>query len=221
VTHGLCARRDVIRGEDREEFERHRRGMLEDVTPAGVMEEARDRRIASLTWRLIRAERMQGLVLDTLFDEYCDGMENADEWAGAEFEKEALARDRRMGKALANDFACTKVLERVLAYEQQIKGSLYKAMPELQKLRKARRADGATSQNKANPQEDGPSVQNKANRRPMRTQPPHRLKPQSRRCKQSQSAGWRLPGRRAPAKTAGDFHAGVGSGPRTQYHGPL
>ncbi len=51
VKHGLLAREGVLRGEDAEEFERHREMLLEQLNPAGALEVILATRIVDLTWR--------------------------------------------------------------------------------------------------------------------------------------------------------------------------
>src|SRR5574340_309310 len=59
LKHGLCARRDVIPGEDAAEFHVHRQETLAELAPVGRVERAIAERIVRLIWRLERADRMQ------------------------------------------------------------------------------------------------------------------------------------------------------------------
>jgi hypothetical protein len=184
VKHGLSARRDVIRGEDIEEFERHREAMLDDLAPVGAMEAMLSQRIVSLSWRLIRAQRMQDAAIEALCANYVKGpclhdiLERVARTVGRTQEDRPGPDDElTLGLAVARDFSQERALERLLAYEGKIEGSLYKAMAELEKLRRMRRADNAAAQNKANSQAEGqrdkgteaqrvpdtPAGQNKAN----------------------------------------------------------
>ena len=60
VRHGLLAREVVIKGEDPGEFEFYRDQMLGELAPAGSVESVLAERVVSLSWRLQRAERLQG-----------------------------------------------------------------------------------------------------------------------------------------------------------------
>ncbi|MBN2129858.1 MAG: hypothetical protein JW741_10195, partial [Sedimentisphaerales bacterium] len=66
VTHGLCAQKAVIAGEDVGEFEFYRDRMLGELSPDGEVESMLAERVVSLSWRLRRAERVQNEVFDTL-----------------------------------------------------------------------------------------------------------------------------------------------------------
>jgi hypothetical protein len=158
VKHGLCARRDVIRGEDQEEFERHREAMLQDLAPVGAMESMLVQRIVSLSWRLLRAQRMQDAAIEVMCANCvsqmypCSTLSEVAKAAGRQAEDEPGCDDElTLGLAVAQDFSQARALERLLAYEGKIEASLYKAMAELEKLRRMRRPDGAATQNKANP----------------------------------------------------------------------
>ncbi|MBN1510032.1 MAG: hypothetical protein JW955_24515, partial [Sedimentisphaerales bacterium] len=59
IKHGLLARQHVIMGEDPEQFEQSRRLWLEEFQPVGHAETKLVERIAALSWRLERAERLQ------------------------------------------------------------------------------------------------------------------------------------------------------------------
>jgi len=69
VKHGLLAQGAVISGEDVEEFAFYQDQMLEELAPARPMEATLAARIIGLSWRLRRAERLQGAAFDTLGEE--------------------------------------------------------------------------------------------------------------------------------------------------------
>jgi hypothetical protein len=148
VKHGLAARRDVIRGEDQEEFQRHRQKMFQDLAPVGAMESLLAGRIVSLSWRLIRAQRMQDATIEALCANYVKGpclhdiLERVAKSVGrTEEDRPGPDDELTLGLALARDFSQERALERLLAYEGRIEASLYKAMAELEKLRRMRRSD--------------------------------------------------------------------------------
>src|SRR4030042_2911400 len=66
LKHGLLAREAVIAGEDPEEFELYREGMLEELAPAGAGEAMLAERVVGLSWRLRRAERLQNAAFAAL-----------------------------------------------------------------------------------------------------------------------------------------------------------
>jgi hypothetical protein len=165
VRHGLSATRDVIPGEDQEQFERHRREMLADLAPAGAMEALLAGRIVSLSWRLGRAQRIQSAALEAMCAEYVEGPFSSGVLSEV---ARTMGRDREdkpgwddeltLGLAVTKDFSRSKVLERLLAYDGKIKQGLYRAMAELEKFRRLRRSDGPVAQNKANSQAQRPTA---------------------------------------------------------------
>ncbi len=69
LKHGLLTRKVVVPGEDPEEFACHRDQMLAEMAPAGPMESLLAERIVVLSWRLLRAERLQTAAVGTLAEE--------------------------------------------------------------------------------------------------------------------------------------------------------
>lgn len=139
VKHGLFAHQNVIHCEAQGEFEQFRIDLLTDLAAAGGAEEMLAERIVSLSWRLQRVERMHSEALDVLI---------------ARAETDYLlkdcrkAQDRRaggleliLGWATVHDFSESHVLERLMDYERRIESSLYKAMGELEKLQRMRKAE--------------------------------------------------------------------------------
>ena len=73
VKHGLLAREAIIKGEDLGEFEFYRDQMLGELAPVGSVESMLAERVVSLSWRLQRAERLQGAAFDALYKEDTEG----------------------------------------------------------------------------------------------------------------------------------------------------
>jgi hypothetical protein len=134
--HGLLARQAVLKDEDPQEFDLHRRRMLERLAPDGPEEEAMAERVVALWWRLKRAERMQDEALDYLIEaDRGDGWvkrrrSDGDPSAGVEF---------TFGRAVARDFAERRTLDRLMMYEQRIESALYRTRNELHRLQAARK----------------------------------------------------------------------------------
>jgi len=147
VKHGLLAGHDVIRGEDREEFELYREELFWELNPLGTMECRLAERIVSLAWRLRRAERLQNEAFDALLARnmsspldrltqslLCKGADQPDDAKGCD-------GDLTLGRTVVRDFANARVLDRLLMYERRIESSLYRTMAELQKLRRAEKPE--------------------------------------------------------------------------------
>jgi len=148
VKHGLLAQADVIRGEDREEFELYREELFWELNPVGTMESRLAERIVSLAWRLRRAERIQNEAFDALLAKETSSplarltqslrAKGADQPSD---DSEGFGRDPALGRTVVRDFANSRVLDRLLMYERRIESSLYRTMAELQKLRRAEKLE--------------------------------------------------------------------------------
>jgi hypothetical protein len=139
LKHGLFAQEGVIRGEDGEEFEMHREMLLEQLNPAGALEEILAARIVDLSWRLKRAVQDQSEAFAALYDR---------QTAGAEEPPEPAERAGMIGRMILEDFSQDAVLERLLRYERRIESSLYRTLNELRRVhdqvQKAAREDVST-----------------------------------------------------------------------------
>ncbi|MEN6336682.1 MAG: hypothetical protein ABFE01_20705 [Phycisphaerales bacterium] len=168
VKHGLLAREAVIVGEDPAEFEMSREGMLQTLAAVGPVEAMLAERIVGLSWRLKRAERLQNAAFAALEEgERTELLEaRLEEWKqhkGSERDRDvygALDENAALAKAVVEDFADARVLDRLLMYERRIESSLYRAMAELRKEREARMA--AESKEAAPSQDDVPAGQEPA-----------------------------------------------------------
>jgi hypothetical protein len=150
LKHGLLAREAVIQGEDPEEFELFREGMLEELGPAGAVEAMLAQRVVSLSWRLRRAERLQNAAFAALDEGEPEPLLEArhEEWKqlkGNEWERGLAGlfdEDAALGKVVVEDFGGARVLDRLLMYERRIESSLYRTMAELRRGREARTTAG-------------------------------------------------------------------------------
>ncbi len=139
VKHGLSAEQVVIHGEDPEEFDLYRAGMLEELAPVGAVETMLAERAVSLSWRLRRAERLQSAVFATVY------RENANDvvlWPkhGLPIQPGPGEDEVVLGQVVMTDFARAQVLDRLLVYERRIESSLYRTMAQLRREREARAA---------------------------------------------------------------------------------
>ncbi len=66
VRHGFFAKNDVISGEDLAAYEQHRQDIYDEFVPFTPCESVLTQRIASLSWRLMRADRLQTTTINTL-----------------------------------------------------------------------------------------------------------------------------------------------------------
>jgi hypothetical protein len=148
LRHGLLAREAVIAGEDPEEFELHREGMLEELAPAGAVEAMLAERVVGLSWRLRRAERLQNAAFAALDEGEPTPLLDArlEEWKqlkGSEWDQGlcgVVDEDAALGRVVVEDFGGARVLDRLLMYERRIESSLYRTMAELRREQEARTA---------------------------------------------------------------------------------
>jgi len=148
LKHGLLAREAVIVGEDPEEFELYREGMLAELAPAGAVETMLAERVVGLAWRLLRAQRLQNAAFAALDDGEPTPLLEArlEEWKqlkGSEWERGisgVLDENAALGRVVVADFAEARVLDRMLMYERRIESSLYRTMAALRHERQARAA---------------------------------------------------------------------------------
>jgi len=149
VKHGLLAQADVIRGEDREEFELYREELFWELEPVGTMESRLAERIVSLAWRLRRAERIHNEAFDALLAKETSSplasltqslrTKRADQPSD---DLDGCGGDSALGRTVVRDFANSRVLDRLLMYERRIESSLYRTMAELAKLKRADKSEG-------------------------------------------------------------------------------
>jgi len=133
VSHGLFAAKTVITGEDPADYELYRDKYLAELLPVGMVESMLAERIVSLSWRLERAERMQNQSIDVLIAQI-----ETNAWEKTLRARVVEAQDPRaggldllLGWATNDDFANSRILDRLLLYERRIENSLYKTINRL------------------------------------------------------------------------------------------
>ncbi len=143
IKHGLCAKKNVIKTENQDEFDIYRDKMLADLLPDGAMEEMLCERIVSLSWRLKRAEHFQNAVVDALIERGLSGYISS--WSDKNITnakndaQETGNLDAMLGIVINHDFANAKTLEQLLIYERRIESSLYRTISELKKMMRMRK----------------------------------------------------------------------------------
>ena len=129
LKHGLLARQDVINSEMIAKYEAHRNVIVRQLKAKGGIEKFFARRVASLTWRLLRAERMQNEVFDYFTGHF---------WPSPQIEilRTMLPKDGymsqddpelRLGREVVKDFAGARVLERLNLYEKRLASPVARA----------------------------------------------------------------------------------------------
>ena len=148
LKHGLFADASVVNGENQADFDLHRDAYLAEVAPVGVMESFLAERIAGLSWRLRRAERMQ----NQYFDEMIDSLQPSALELSAramlpdflrQEEENATVPEARyaLGSVARKDWANNRTLDRMMMYERRIESSMIGTMHHLKKFQILRRME--------------------------------------------------------------------------------
>ena len=155
IKHGLFAIETVIKGENQADFELFREKLLEEFDPQGAVEIMLAERIVSLGWRLKRIVCIQDQVFDVMIekDEPSPYQKQLKSMLPKNMREDprGAGPDLVLGRAVINDFANSRVLERLLMYERRLENSLNKTMDELHKRKLVRQLEQA---NKAIEMED-------------------------------------------------------------------
>ena len=117
LRHGLTAKQIVIPGEDPAAYDSLRQELHEDYAPANAAEATLVDQIAEHTWRLQRVRRAETVTFARLMRE--------------------RDTDRAMSAALIDQYGD---LEKIRRYEITIERSYHRALEQLRKLQKERRA---------------------------------------------------------------------------------
>ncbi len=159
IRHGFTARQDVIKGESQDQFDAHREEVLAELAPIGRMETALAERVASLMWRLKRAERFQNESIDTLMEKLNSGP-LAKLTQRLEGRADGGEDGLTLGRVAVKDFSNARVIEKLLMYERRLEHSLYRTLAELQQLRLMRDVEAkhrtGDSDSKTGPKEERP-----------------------------------------------------------------
>ena len=148
LKHGLSTDQTVIKSENQAHFELHRTRLLEELAPQTPVESILAERIASVSWRLKRAENFQNKTIDALaapktspiakFQQALLAKYAPDIQTGPEDSDTELA----IGRMLIKDFSNSRVLEKLLMYERRIENSLFKSLLEIQRLNMIKKLQG-------------------------------------------------------------------------------
>jgi len=146
IKHGLCAAEAVIDGEDVREYELHRQSYLDEFEPVGVVETMLAERMASLTWRLRRAERMQNQAIDyKMMKTSQDPLLEVAQFAlprdvyNTMRDSRSQGMDLPLGRTMFRDLSNESVIEHLLLYERRLENSMLRTGRELERRQHRRR----------------------------------------------------------------------------------
>ena len=139
TTHGLTASSDVIKTESQEQFDAHKQGFLDALSPRNAVEDFLAEHLASLAWRLKRAKRIQNQVFNCMladhnFDTVGHIMKRyTSMWAEVRAYPSTQDPNLNLGAVVRRDYQDENVLHRLLVYERRIENSFFKSLHELQR----------------------------------------------------------------------------------------
>jgi hypothetical protein len=140
LKHGLSTDRTVIKSENQAEFDLHQNQLLEELAPQTPIESFLAERIASVSWRLRRAENFQNRTIDALANQKTSPIAKLQQALLAKYAPDMQTGpedsdpELALGRMLIKDFSNSRVLEKLLMYERRIENSFYKALFEIQRL---------------------------------------------------------------------------------------
>ena len=147
IKHGIFTD-SVIKGENQADYEAYHDQFLAELSPVGMVETMLAERFISLTWRLRRAERMQNQAIDNMIENQIDNPMskrfNMIKWhaKGVKLGDPRYVIDHlQLGKIASNDWADSRVLDRMMLYERRIENSMTKMMNELKRQQIMRRIE--------------------------------------------------------------------------------
>ncbi len=148
VKHGFFAQKATIHGEKQSDFDLYREAFIAEWQPVGITESMLAERIASLSWRLRRAEQMENQAIEHLVIRSAGDVPNSfiilqiPMEARKEMVKSGtLGTDLSLGQAVVTDFTNYRVLDRLIMYERRIESSMCKMINKLKQLQVMRKIE--------------------------------------------------------------------------------
>ncbi|HEG43183.1 MAG TPA: hypothetical protein ENH94_03945 [Phycisphaerales bacterium] len=146
--HGMYAAQGAFPGESQAEFDLHRDRIFEEYHPESPTEIMYTHRIASLSWRLRRSDRVQLAAVNSLHHSHRNKpVIKLPSMLRPKKDDSPPPPDLELGDVIVKDFADAKVLDSLLMYERRIENSLYKAILEMQRLKMIKKLDAETKKN--------------------------------------------------------------------------
>jgi hypothetical protein len=174
LKHGLLAQEVLLPGEDPAALQELGEGLVDELRPAGELENLQVEKIIAAYWRLRRLRRVEsGIFTSQLYEELLERAQNEakfykrntlediaeDQYTTITDEQkhqEALSKAQELqakqyeetatlGRTFVRDANEANAFSKLSRYEATIERSLYRALHELQRLQAARRAEGSVT----------------------------------------------------------------------------
>ena len=160
----------MIHGEDPAEFDLYREAFLADLRPVGPMESMLAERIVSLSWRLLRAERLQNQAINAKILESAGGRVakvTRSLLPGGVRQKLAdsgvMKPDPSLGRIFAKDSLDAWLLDRLQLYERRIETSMFRTIAQLRQFQARRDAEQARTEAQQSGHESPPIQRQNSN----------------------------------------------------------
>ena len=127
LRHGLLSEAALLPDEDEDQFDAFRAGMLQQLRPAGELEELLADRVVATAWRLRRAAQIEVQLLERNQHD----VPRADLMA-------RYGHHEDVGYAFLNDARGPECLGKLSRYESALERGFYRALHELQRLQSVR-----------------------------------------------------------------------------------
>ena len=131
--------------------DRHRDQIFAEYHPEGRTETVLVERIANLSWRLLRSNRILLAAVNSLHHSHRNKpVIKLPAFLKPQKDDSPPPPDLELGDVTVNDFANAKVLDSLLMHERRIENSLYKAILEMQRIKLIKKLDAKNEKNEKN-----------------------------------------------------------------------
>ena len=146
--HGMYAVQGTFPGESQADYDLHRDQIFAEYHSEGRTETVLVERIANLSWRLLRSNRILLAVVNSLHNSHRNSpVRHLNSILKSKKDGSPPPPDLELGDVTVKDFANAKVLDSLLMHERRIENSLYKAILEMQRLQLIKKLNAKNEKN--------------------------------------------------------------------------
>ena len=136
IKHGFLSCQSLIKGESQADFDLHLERIFSEFNPAGPIETHYVGRMVTISWRLLRANRLQTAAINSLQNSHKNSaVRHLDAILKPKKDDSPPPHDLELGDVTVKDFANAKVIDNLLMHERRLENSLYKTIQEVQRLK--------------------------------------------------------------------------------------
>ena len=146
--HGIYAVQATFPGESQAEYDDHHDRIFAEYNPEDSTEIILVERIATLSWRLRRSNRIQLAAVNSLHNSYRNSSaRRLSSLLKPKNDDTPPPPDLELGDITVKDFANSKVIDGLLMHERRIENSLYKAILEMQRRQLIKKLNAENDKN--------------------------------------------------------------------------